>query len=72
VTAAAARLPDPIDPEWMEEKASRVAKLATDCGARPRGASLVARIGRRAALRYRLALDPHEIEWIGAPLESPA
>lgn len=66
--AAARRLPDPLDSEWMEEKASRVAKLAADCGAAPRGSKLVLRIGKRAALRYRLALDPHEVEWVGDPL----
>jgi CRISPR-associated protein (TIGR02584 family) len=70
--AAARRLPEPLDPEWMEEKASRLAKLAAACGAAPRGASLVARTGPRAASRYRLALDPHEVGWIGPPLELAA
>lgn len=66
--AAARRICDPPDAEWMEEKASRLAKLAETCGIRPRGARLVARTGPRAAARYRLALDPHEVEWVGAPL----
>ena len=66
--AAARRTPDPLDPEWMEEKVSRVAKLGRDCGIAPRGASLVARTGPRAASRYRLALDPHEVGWVGAGL----
>ena len=55
------RLPDPLDPEWMEEKASRIAKLAEDCGIRPRGARLVQREGPRAQARYRLSLDRAEI-----------
>lgn len=66
--AAARRTPDPLDPEWMEEKASRVAKLGRSCGVAPRGASLVSRIGPRAASRYRLALDPQEVGWVGAGL----
>jgi len=60
-------LPDPLDAEWMEEKASRIAKLAADCGIRPRGARLVQRLGPRARARYALALDRHEIEVVSLP-----
>jgi len=59
-------LPDPLDAEWMEEKASRLAKLAMDCGVRPRGARLIQRIGPRAHAVYRIALDAHEIDVVGA------
>ncbi len=61
VQNALSRTSDPLDPEWMEEKASRVAKLASDCGIRPRGARLVQRTGPRAHAIYRLALDASEI-----------
>jgi CRISPR-associated protein (TIGR02584 family) len=55
-----ARLADPIDPEWIEEKAARTNKAADAVGARPRGARLVQRVGERARAFYRLALDPDE------------
>jgi len=66
-----ANLPDPLDPEWMEEKASRVAKLAADCAIRPRGSKLVQRIGSRAQAIYCLTLDRSEIEIISPKVENP-
>lgn len=63
---AAARLPDPLDPEWMEEKAARANKLADAAGIRPRGARLVQVAGARARAVYRLALDRAEIAITGA------
>lgn len=59
-------LPNTLDAEWMEEKASRLAKLAMDCGIRPRGARLIQRCGPRAHAVYRIALDAHEIDVVGA------
>lgn len=59
---ARARLSDPLDPEWMEEKVARINKLAMGCGIQPRGAMLVQRVGGRARAIYRLALDTNEIE----------
>jgi CRISPR-associated protein (TIGR02584 family) len=60
------RLADPLDPEWIEEKAARANKAARALGMRPRGARLVQRIGDRARAVYRLALDPEEISVVGA------
>ncbi len=65
--AADGRLPDPLDPEWIEEKAARANKIADAAGARPRGARLIQRLGDRARALYRLALDPGEIGFHGAP-----
>ena len=64
----AARLGPEVDPEWMEEKASRLNKLAAACASRPRGASLVVRVGERSRGRYCLSLDCDEIDWIGRDL----
>lgn len=64
--AAAVRLPDPLEPEWVEEKAARANKAADAAGARPRGARLIQRLGDRARALYRLALDPAEIAIAGA------
>ncbi len=55
------RLADPLDPEWMEEKAARASKLARAFGIQPRGARLVQRVGDRARSVYRLALDAREL-----------
>lgn len=54
-------LPDPLDGEWMEEKASRVNRLARDCGIASASGPLVRREGRRSSATYRLALDPTEV-----------
>jgi len=62
------RIADPLDAEWVEEKCSRLVAAANRIGARPRGGALVARTGRRANARYRLALDPAEVLWIGERL----
>lgn len=59
------RLSDPLDPEWMEEKAARTNKLALASGVRPRGARLVQADGGRARAIYRLALDRSEIAIAG-------
>lgn len=67
--AMAARLGPHADAEWVEEKASRLNKLADACDGRPRGASLVVRTGKRARARYRLSLDAEEIDWIGPKLD---
>lgn len=64
----AERLDDPLDAEWVEEKCSRLVAAANRIDARPRGGALVARSGRRAGARYRLALDPSEVRWIGERL----
>lgn len=66
----AKRLEDPLDPEWVEEKCSRLVASANRVGARPRGGPLIARMGRRASARYRLALDPAEIRWLGERLSA--
>jgi CRISPR-associated protein (TIGR02584 family) len=58
---AEARLPDPLDPEWMEEKAARANRLTLAAGIRLRGARLVQATGNRARALYRLALDRAEI-----------
>lgn len=58
---AEARLPNPLEPEWMEEKAARANRLTASAGVRPRGARLVQTTGERARALYRLALDPAEI-----------
>ncbi len=63
---AAARLADPLEPEWMEEKVARTNKLADACGIRPRGARLLQASGPRARAVYRLALDRGEIRVTGA------
>ena len=54
-------LPDPLDGEWMEEKVSRVNKLAKDCNMRPGGGNLVQREGPRASAIYRVAVDGDDI-----------
>ncbi len=56
------RLPDPLDAEWVEEKAARLARWAEQTGLRPRGLRLLQRVGPRAKAFYRLALGPEEIE----------
>ncbi len=55
------KLPEILDPEWMEEKKARINKLVADAGVRPRGAYLVQRTGNWAHAYYRLALDNREI-----------
>lgn len=62
------RLHPAAEPEWMQEKASRLNKLAAACGVRPRGATLVVRAGGRPCARYRLSLDAEEVDWIGPAL----
>lgn len=54
-------LPDPLDGEWVEEKVSRVNKLAKDCNMRPGGGNLVQREGPRASAIYRIAVDADDI-----------
>lgn len=66
IARAKARLADPLDPEWMEEKAARISKLALDCGVRPLGGRLIWRDGPRAHATYRLALPPAEAALIPA------
>lgn len=70
--AAAARLKsdlaDPLDPEWLEEKCSRINKETARQGARPRDVPLVLRAGARARAVYRLSLERAEVNWTGAKL----
>lgn len=54
-------LADPLDGEWMEEKASRVNRLARECGLVRGTGQLVRRDGRRSSAVYRLALDRSEV-----------
>lgn len=54
-------LPDPLDGEWVEEKVSRVNKLAKDCRIRPGGGNLVQREGPRAGATYRVAVGASDI-----------
>lgn len=62
VRAAKARLSDPLDPEWIEEKAARLAKLGAACGMAPRNGSLIRREGDPGRARYHLCLDPEDID----------
>lgn len=55
------RLPDPLDSEWIEEKANRIVKLGKDCGIAPNGKKLVLREGEPGRAIYRLALDPIDV-----------
>lgn len=71
VARARARLPDPLEPEWMEEKAARIAKLAAACGVQPSGGRLVQRNGPHARALYRLAVPAAELTLIQAK-EPPA
>lgn len=60
--ARALNLPDPLEGEWVEEKVSRVNRLARLCDIRPGGGLLVRREGVRASSVYHLALDPSDVD----------
>jgi CRISPR-associated protein (TIGR02584 family) len=54
-------LPDPLDGEWVEEKVSRVNKLAKACRIHPGGGNLVQREGPRACATYRVTVGVSDI-----------
>ena len=57
-------LPEFLEPEWMEEKASRVIKLAKQHKILPNGENLILKKGDRSVVSYFLNLRDHDVSII--------